>query len=198
MLSWAYQRLRRRFRRSSHPSLFRHFRSGARRASQMFRRMWKKPMKELPEPLHLFPAVKRDQFLGDRPLHLAEPGPDITCSHREASQRYRRSFHLIDRPKRFPQRMVSDRVVLHSILKLRRKYAGLSCPYCAVMRAKLFGECASLPPFHSSRDHGDMVNGSALHRCVPADCFEAFAAKYLACEPILWCRPREATAESRR
>src|SRR5262252_2257125 len=138
--------------------LLRHLRTGVRRLLQVFRRMWSEPLKELPEPLHLFPTVKPDQFLGDRPFYLPEPGPGITCSHREASQRDRRSFHLIDRPKRFPEWMVSDRVVLHSIFESRFQNAGLSCAHLAVMPAKLFGERPSLPPLHSRGDDGDMVN----------------------------------------
>src|SRR5215813_6911731 len=137
----------------------------------MFRRKWNKTLKELLEPLHLFSAVKRNQLLGDGPRHLLQPSPNITCSHSQAAQGDRRSFHLIDRPKRFPEWMVSDRVVLHSIFESRLQDAGLSCAHLAVMRAKLFGKCTRLPPFHPRRDDGDVVNRSTLDWCITAYLF---------------------------
>src|SRR5262245_1312284 len=49
----------------------------------------------------------------------------------------------------------------------------------AMMTANLLGERPCLPPFHSRRGHRYPVNGTALHRDIPADLLEAFTTEHL-------------------
>src|SRR5450432_1165633 len=110
--------------------------------------LWTTGAEKLPEPLHLFPAMKCNQLWRNRPLHALEQGPEVAGRDREASHRQRRRLHLMDRAKHFPRGMVPDRVILHSQLELRHEDAALSRTHFAVVLAEFLGKCSRLPALH--------------------------------------------------